>query len=213
MKRTGLLVKLTMLLCAAITIVFALPTSLAYMTARSNTLHNAFRVVYQPAQDVCIPIQIQKTVVNLSGEEVGPGGFEFVLIDTDTGVTTAAATSSEDGRAAMNLTFTAEDADKNFHYRLYEVDTGRENVVYDDAVYEIEIALSLDENHEICAGLSLNGAEVEEIAAEFENQYYVAVIPPDTGDPNHPLLWLAMLMLSAAGLIAMGGKRAVLRRK
>lgn len=211
MKRCGLLFKVAMLLCVAITIVSAPPSSLAYITANSNTVHNSFRVVYLPPQDISVPIRIQKTMVNLSEDDVGPGGFEFHLVNPDTGVTTV-ATSAADGWATMQLTFTANDVGKTYRYRLYELNAGRENVTYDETVYDISIQLLLNEDHEMYAVLTMNGTPVTEIVAQYENQYDVAVVPPDTGDHNHPLLWLVMLILSGTGLIVMGKKRTVFWR-
>lgn len=211
MKRCRLWIKLALLVCAAITVVSASHTSLAYITANSNTLHNSFRVVYLPPQDISVPVRIQKSMVNLSEDEVGPGGFEFHLVNSDTGAATV-ATSSDDGWATMQLTFTAEDVDKTYRYRLYELNAGRENVTYDETVYDISIQLLLNEDHEMYAVLTMNGTPVTEIVAQYENQYYVAVVPPDTGDNNHPLLWLVMLILSGTGLIVMGKKRTVFWR-
>ena len=107
MKRCGTLMKLALLVCAAIAVVTATYTSLAYITARSNKLHNSFRVEYLPPQDICVPVTIQKSVVNLSEAGIGPGGFDFQLINEETGET-AAATSSDDGLAVIELTFGAE---------------------------------------------------------------------------------------------------------
>lgn len=211
MKRYGKWIKLALLLCVSVTLVVAPPSSLAYITATSKNLHNSFRVTYLPPQDISVPIRIQKSMVNLSEKEVGPGGFEFHLDNQDTGVTTAAI-SADDGWAAMQLTFTAADVGKTYHYRLYELNTGYEHVTYDETVYNISIQLLLDENHEMYAVLTMNGTPVTEIIAEYENQYYVDIVPPDTGDHNHLLLWLAMLILSGTGMIVTGKKRTVFWR-
>ena len=211
MKRTGLWIKLALLVCVAVAIVSAPPSSLAYMAASSNTLHNTFRVVYLPPQDIIVPVRIQKSMVNLSDEEIGPGGFDFHLVNADT-QETIVATSADDGSASMNLTFTADDVGKTYHYRLYELNTGRENITYDETVYDISISLVLNERYEMSAVLALNDAPVTEIVAEYENKYYVPVPLPDTGDPARLMLWTAMLILSGAGLIVMKRSKNIFRR-
>lgn len=208
MKRCSLLVKLALLLCVAITIVFAPPSSLAYMAASSNTLHNSFRVVYLPPQDFSVPVQIQKSIINLGKDGIGPGGFEFQLLNVDTGEVTAATTAG-DGRATINLPFTAEDVGKTYHYSLYEMNTGRKHVSYDEKIYNISITPVLNEVHELSAELVMDGTPVTEITAKFANKYYVPIPLPDTGDHSHPLLWLAMLVFSSAGLALNGRKRRI----
>ena len=211
MKRSIPWIKLILLVCVAVTIVSAPPSSLAYMAASSNTLHNAFRVVYLPPQDIAVPVRIQKTMLNLSNEEIGPGGFEFYLINTETGEALSAV-SDDNGSTAIYLIFTADDAGKTYRYRLYELNTGRTNVTYDETVYDIDITLSLNEVHELSAELTVNGSHVTEIVAVYENKYYVPIALPDTGDPARPVLWLAMLILSGTGLIMIKRNRTVFRR-
>ena len=211
MKRCSLWVKLALLVCAAITVVSASHTSLAYITARSNILHNSFRVEYLPPQDISVPVMIQKSMVNLTEEEVGPDGFEFHLVNADTGAT-ATAKSADNGLATMYLSFTADDVGKTYRYRLYELNTGRENVTYDDTVYDISIRLVLNEMHEMTAVLTVNGQPVTEIIVEYENQYYVTTPLPDTGDHAHLMLWTVMLVVSGAGLVLLGKNRTIFRR-
>lgn len=205
MKRTGLWIKLALLLCVAVTVVFAPSSSLAYITANSNTLRNSFRVVYLPPQDISVPLTIHKTMVNLSSREIGPGGFEFQLLNVNT-QETVSAISSGDGLAVIHLPFTAEDVGRIQHYRLYEVNTGLENVTYDDTVYTISLTPVLNEAHELTVEMTMNGVPVSQIVAKFENKYCVPIPLPDTGDHARLALWLAMLVGSGAGLIVMRRK-------
>lgn len=211
MKRCSLWIKLAMLFCAAVAVVSAPPSSLAYITANSNTLRNAFPVVYLPPQDISIPVRIQKSMINLSTKEIGPGGFEFQLLNVDTDEI-AVVTTSDDGLATMYLPFTADDVGRTCRYRLYELNDGRRHVVYDETVYDISITLVLNEMHEMSAELTMDGKPVTEIVAEFTNEYYVPVPLPDTGDHARPMLWLAMLILSGMGLIMLRKERTVFRR-
>ena len=208
MKRLGLLLKLGMLICVIIAVVCAAPSTFAYIASNSNTVENTFRVEYVPAEDIIVPILIQKNMINLSSEDVSPSGFIFQLANMETGGT-AAAESREDGSAAMYLTFTHEDAGKTFHYWLYEMNTGRENVSYDKTVYDIEIAIGLSDSYEIVAECTVDGKMVTEIFATFENTYCVPVTPPETGDDAQPVLWAIMMVLSAAGLVTLNKKRPV----
>ena len=211
MKRYGKWIKLAVLLCAAITIVSAPMASLAYIAANSNTLHNSFRVEYQPAQDISVPIVIHKSMVNLSDADIGPGGFDFYLIDAETGKA-ASVKSSDAGWATINVIFTAEDAGKTYNYRLYELNDGRENVIYDGTVYDISITILMDDANVMSAELRMDGQIVTEIVAEYENRYYVPVPLPDTGDHTPLALWTAMLVFSGTGLVVFGKKRKVSRR-
>ena len=211
MKRCGTWLMLAMLFCVAIAVISAPPTSLAYIAANSNTVQNAFRVEYLPPQDITVPVRVQKTMISLSERDVGPGGFDFRLINVDTDEA-AIITSSADGWAETYLTFTAEDVGKTFRYRLHEMDTGRKNVTYDESVYDISIIIGLDQSHELCAELWMDGAPVEEIVAAFENVYYVPVPLPDTGDEARPILWAAMLVFSGSGLVMLRKKRNDFRR-
>jgi len=211
MKRYSLWIKLAMLFCVTVTVVFAPPSSLAYIAANSNTVHNSFRVEYLPPQDICVPVMIKKSIVNLSDEEIGAGGFDFCLANVDTGEAIVAE-SAADGRAAIYLTFTADDVGKTYRYRLNELNTGCENMIYDDKVYNLSIQITLNEIHELSAELRMDGSLTAEIAAEFVNKYYVPAALPDTGDPAQPMVWLAMLLISGSALAMMMKKRIDFRR-
>jgi len=165
MKRYSLRIILPLLFCAVIVMASATPSSLAYLVARSNTLHNTFRIPYippeelpeeQPPEDIRVPVRVQKSMVNFSEQEIGLGGFEFHLIDAETGEIRV-MTSDEEGRAALDMTFTAADVGKTYHYRLGEVNTGRENVIYDGTIYDISITLVLSEQREIVAEIMIDG--------------------------------------------------------
>lgn len=206
MKRISLIIKLMMLACVCVAVVAAPPSSLAYLASSSNTVQNSFNVVYQPADDLKVPVLIQKTMVNLSGEEVGLDGFVFQLLKLETNEITAAV-SDENGFSEMELTFTEAEAGKKYHYWLYEYNTERENIDYDKTVHEITIELDINENNELCAELSVNGKAAQEIAVSFENRYFIPITPPDTGDEARPIVWAGMLMASVMGMIVLKKKR------
>ncbi|MBE5801325.1 MAG: LPXTG cell wall anchor domain-containing protein [Clostridiales bacterium] len=201
---------LALLLCVVAAVATGLPSTVAYIADRTNTIHNIFRVEYLPPQDISVPVRVHKTVLSMSDEEISPAGFVFHLMNKDTGVITE-MTSLSDGWATVNLPFTAEDVGKNFCYHLYELNDGQKYIIYDDSVYDICITLKLDAHHEIVAEFTLNGESTTEIVAEFENicDYYDI---PNTGDHAWPLLWTALLLLSSMGLVLLYRKECIFRR-
>lgn len=210
MKRLRLWKMLALLLSVTVMVAGALSFTLAYVIAQSNTLHNTFRVEYATPEAIIVPVRVHKTVVCVGqGDAVTPGGFNFLLTNLNTGEITSLTTSAE-GYAAVALTFTADDVGQTYAYRLAEVNDGRENVTYDQTVYDIRIALSTNPYNQMTADLHVNGAPVTKINAEFENLYTHADIP-DTGDNNQPLLWLTLLLLSGTGLL-MSKKMSMFRR-
>lgn len=209
MKNRKWLVALALLLCC-IAAAAVMPTTVAYIADRANTVRNSFRVEYLPPQDVAVPVRVHKTVLCLGEEEIGPEGFAFKLENLDTGAV-ATMTAATDGSCSRMLTFTAADAGKTYHYRLCEINAGREGVAYDETVYSITVSLQLDEQHEMYAVLTVDDVPVEAITAEFVNYYGMKELP-DTGDQDRPMLWLTLLVLSAAGLMLLRRNECNLRR-
>lgn len=210
MKSRRLWLVLAVLLTVVTASAVVLPSTLAYITGRANTVHNTFRVEYLPPQSITVPVRVYKTVYSMGSEDMSPGGFSFRMVNLDTGDVTA-MTSFTDGLATAELTFTADDVGKTYTYRLYELDGGREDMIYDDTLYDVTISLELDEQHEMVAVITMDGEPVQEIVAHFAN-YYNANDIPITGDQNQPTLWLAVLLLSCAALTLLCGKNAVGRR-
>lgn len=199
------------LLLFGVAAAFAVPSTLAYIADSSNTVNNSFRVEYLPPQDVTVPVRVHKTVLFMGEEGISPAGFSFRLVNLETGATTH-LTSFTDGWAEAELTFTADDAGKTRYYQLYEYNNGREHVIYDETVYQISIELRLNEQHEMNAVVTMDGESVDEIIAEFVNMYDVVDIP-DTGDHDRPLMWLALLLLSGAGMLVLRRKERMTTRR
>ena len=198
MNKRIFMTMLALLLCV-VALASVLPSTMAFIAGRSNTVHNTFRVEYLPPKDVTVPVSIHKTVRCTGTETIGPEGFTFILENLDTGKALP-ITSLADGQGTAVLTFTADDVGKTYHYRLYEQNDQRANVVYDPRVYSIAIELQLNQQHEMSSLLSVDGKAVAELAVSFVNSYNVTVAP-FTGDAAHPLLWLALLVLSCIGLV------------
>lgn len=212
MKRCSRWVKLLLMVCAVAVLASATHTStLAFMTDTSNTLRNSFRVEYQPAKDITVPVIINKTIRNTGSRSMDPGGFEFRLVNMET-MESCTATTSKEGWAVLNLHFSASDAGKTYHYRLYEVNGGRKYVTYDKTMYDLSITLTLSAAHELSALLEMNGESVPRLLATFENQYCVPAPLPNTGDEAPLLLWALLMLFSGAGLVILRKNKGFFRR-
>ena len=153
--------------------------------------------------DITVDVNISKTVVNTGTAKIGPEGFEFLLQMLEDDSEGDTVESDEYGSAKFSLTFTKDDIGQTYSYVLTEIDGGIENVTYSQAEYEITVAITYDEETDaLVAMLTMNGTEVTELVAEFEN-IYDADIPdiPHTGDNSDMLLWVALMFVSAGALL------------
>lgn len=209
-RRTWVL--LALLITAVTAVTLAMPGTLAYIIAGSNTVRNTFSSVYMPPEEVSVPVRVHKTVLGFGDDVISPGGFSFRLVNTETGEVQSMTTFT-DGYATLMLPFTAEDVGKTYTYELYEIEGGRLNVTYDTTVYEIAITLSVDEENRMVGEMTIDGEPVDAIVAEFEN-LYTPVDIPDTGDNSQPLACLMMLLVSCVGLavLVLNKNGSVIRR-
>ena len=160
----------------------------------------AFVNVYTPDPDaLSLEFAVNKTVTNIGTDVIGPEDFLFQLENmTVGGITTAV--SDAGGYAQFTLVYTEDDIDKVYTYKLTEVNDGREYVTYSDMAYNITVAITLNENNELVATITNNGAAVDQVVAEFENIYDHTSDADPTGDPGL-ILWIAMLTISGGGLV------------
>jgi len=163
-----------------------------------------FENVYTPKPaDLELDLTVKKTVKNTGSASIGPEDFRFVLENTATEEKTTLETDS-DGLAVFSLTFTEEDIDKVYTYRLTEINDGKANVTYSAAKYDITITITLSEDNKLVAEIISNDTEVESFVGEFENTYdYTPVKPPiiPTGDSSRIFLWLALMVVSIGAII------------
>ena len=204
------IVKLALIVAAALIIGLAVPATLSYLTSGTNSLYNIFKPDYVELADGVVDVYVQKEVTNLLETPVGKDNFQFLLTRTDNENAIKLVTD-EDGRAHAALTFSNADAGKTYTYRLSEVNDGRENMVYDDTVYTITVSLKINDDVQLIPTVKLNGLQVDKVECAFTNVATTEVLPPDTGDHSHPLLYAALMVLGIAGaslVIVMNKKRS-----
>lgn len=199
-------VKLALLFLLSASIGFAIPTTLAYLTAQSDTLINTFTAPYFPPEPASVEVRVHKTVHNIGTESIGPEGFRFTLQNTQNNETFPLTTDAN-GFASVTLPFSDADLGQTHTYRLYEINDGRENVTYSDQVYTIEITLSVNADNQIVASACVDGQPVQQIVTVFENEYNAGIILPPTGDHTPIALYLALMLISGAGLVVLLTKR------
>lgn len=202
---------LALLTIVVLTAAIALPDSLAFISARSNTMRNTFTANYAPPQAADVEVRVHKIVTNPGKQKIGPEGFQFLLRAADG--ETITLTTGADGYASTTLRFTGADAGKTYTYRLTEVDDDREHVTYSDKVYTIQISLTVDAQNRIVPALRMNDVSVQRLQAEFVNVYNPIEVP-DTGDHDYPLTYAVMMLLSGAALLLLIRRRTgyIIRR-
>ncbi len=172
---------------------------------QENGMHNVsvtFNNTYIPAvpdpEDIAVSVTVNKTVNNTGDSSIGPGGFRFVLEDTATGLNVSKE-SNEAGKAVFALPFTAADIGKTYTYKLSEINEGMAGVTYDTTVYNISVSISLSEDHELVAFVTMNGKTAETLTVDFVNTYYIDPSEPiPTGDNTGIYFWLVMMIASGA---------------
>jgi len=154
----------------------------------------AFHNVFVP-DNISIPVTVLKTVKNTGTKTITPEGFSFLLEDPESGYRLTLKTD-KDGKAIFDLPFTARDIGKTYTYTLSEVNDGVENVTYDTAKYEISVSIAQDANGNLKATVKVNGTEVSNCTAAFENIYEAndPEVPPTT-DQNLTF-WILMTVAS-----------------
>ena len=181
------------------------PSTLAYIMAKSDTLKNTFTAPYFPPNGDGAMIAVHKTVNNIGLKMIGPEGFCFALYNEADGKTIY-MTTDETGYASVILPFADEHVGKTYTYLLSEVNDKREDVTYSEKVYTVTIDVAVNEDYQIVTSLLLDGKPIEQIVAEFENTYG-SVILPVTGDNSQMLQMLFMLLAGCAGIIVLKRKK------
>jgi len=201
---------LALLLCVLATIAVSMPSSLAYIASRSQAVENTFTVGDLPADEVSVPVLVNKKVNSTSGEILSPEGFRFAL-EPKSGGERRILTADERGMASAELVFTRADLGNTYAYRLYEINDGRERVTYSDAEYAVEIDVLMGEDHGVTAAVRVGGRAAQRIEAEFVNVYHGAEAAPAlpvTGDDSRLGLYTMLMLAGAAGWIILRARRS-----
>ena len=169
------------------------PFTLAYVTASTSLYVNSFMPDPLAMKDGTVYIRIEKAVSNLGKATIGPEGFQFELINTQTQQRMTTATNDA-GQACFQLQFTIADAGVH-RYQLREIDDHRPGVTYSPLQYDVEIHVQ-GRGEELEVQSLLNGQQVQTCLARFENIYDSGSIP-ETGDRG--LVWLYVVLLFASG--------------
>lgn len=146
----------------------------------------------------------------MTPESIGLEGFRFTLQNAQN-AEAFTLTTDANGAASVTLPFSDADLGQTHTYRLYEINDGRAHVTYSDQVYTIEITLSVNANNQIVASVRVDGQPVQQVVAVFENEYNAGIILPPTGDDTPIVFYLALMLISGAGLVVLLSKRQVLQ--
>ena len=170
----------------------------------SVVFNNTFVPPVVPDPDpITVLIGIDKIVHNVGDEDHGLAGFEFVLKKTGTSQGVPVV-SNDIGKASFTLAFTKDDIGQTYAYKLTETNQGLVGMFYDSHAYQITVSISLDENNELVAALTMDGEKVDALNATFENTYDPDTpVSPPTGDMIDPIFWLVMMVISGSMFIAL----------
>lgn len=208
MKFRSRFMKTALLLCVVAVVAVAVPFTLSYVFDNTDEVVNTFVPPEGLNNQTALKVDVVKTVINTvpEGEEgIGPDGFTFVLEEIATGKKMQAVSDFQ-GKASFSLPYTGVDAGMHFCYNVYELNDGAENVTYSEIVYEIQVDIAMNDQNEPVAKVKLDGKDTTDLTLKFENLYTITA-PPDTGDAGHVALYAAVMVLCAAGMMLIVGKR------
>lgn len=138
-----------------------------------------FANIFTPSP-VEMKVNVKKHLVNETNEEMGPSGFEFLLSGEDG--TEITATSDKDGNASFTLEFDAQDIGKSFTYKVTEVDTGIEGMVYSDEEFTFKVTVAVDNLGNLKLYLNDNTTPANDFSVGFTNTY--KGVPPKEEPPK-----------------------------
>ena len=192
--------RLSLLLSLLVALTVIVPSTLAYVVERTGTLHNRFEPVGGTAPiHAQVEVEITKKIRSMGDELIGPKGFRFRLVDTDSGEEFV-FTSDQFGKAKGLLSFNAlEDADQTYSFRLFEINDQAEDIVYDKNVFNVSIFVKQDPiTRQLLPQVTVDGKPAKRIEASFTNVYAPSALPPLTGDDFHFVLCILLMAASAA---------------
>ena len=162
---------------------------------------------------ISVAVNVKKLLENKTSQTVGLQGFKFKL--TGDNITEQILETDAEGNASFTLTYTLADKDKTYNYKLTEVNTGIEGMVYDESEVTASVKITLGEDGKLKAEVTQNGKAAEAITASFQNVYEGKPAPaatptpdpepqnpdsPQTGDASTLTLWFGVLFASGGGI-------------
>lgn len=196
--------KLALLFSIAAVVAFAIPLTLSYIFDKSETVVNTFVPPAGLNDQTAVQVDIVKTVTCSGTQTIGPGGFVFILENTETGEQQT-ATSDFQGNASFTIPFAGTDSGKTFTYSVYEQNDGREYVTYSDLKYTVQVDIAMVEDKPVATVL-VDEVETAQPTLKFEN-LYGAPEPPDTGDAGNIVLYGTLMVACAVLLTVVLKKR------
>lgn len=131
-------------------------------------------------EDLLLKLDVINKVKNIGDYTLSPEGFEYVLVNTETGEEIKLKTDAN-GKLTYDLNYTENDIGKTFNYIIKVVNDGKENVTYTDKEYQVTVKVDLDENNKLFHTIYVDGVETTNTQFEFENIYDKSdpVLPPE----------------------------------
>lgn len=209
-RRTWFMLAL-LFVCATIA-GFVIPSTLAYIAAHSDSLVNTFDAPYFTPDFTSVEVKVHKIMHNIGEKRLSAEGFQFRLEGADN-AEVFTLTADKSGFASVTLPFSDADLGREHIYRLYEVNDGRKDVIYDSNVYELKVTLDVNPSNQIVAQTYIDNTPVAKVEVLFENTYNAGSVLPPTGDHTPILLYAAMMLLSGAYLVRMHSKRVSLQKR
>ena len=166
-------------------------------------------------EDISVAVSVKKKLENKTDETVGLQSFKFKL--TGDNIAEQVLETDTEGNASFTLKYTLADKDKTYNYKLTEINTAIEGMLYDEQEVTASVKITLGDDGKLKAEATQNGKAVEAITASFQNVYEGKPAPtptpepepeakpeypdsPQTGDASTLTLWLGVLLASGGGI-------------
>ncbi len=170
-------------------------------------------------EKIAVTVNVKKLLENKTDEAMGLDGFKFKL--TGDNIDEQVLETDADGNANFILEYTLADKDKTYNYKLTEINTAIDGMVYDESEVTASVKITLGEDGILGAEIMQNGEAADAITASFKNVYEGKPEPtptptpkpdpepdpepeypdsPQTGDATNLHLWFALLFVSGGGI-------------
>lgn len=160
--------------------------------------------------DTEVVFTVKKTV---TGHSTDPKGFTFGLYEGDSQTPMRTVTSDEDGVVSFDALIVSAARVREEPYVFFVKEIIPEGAIsgvkdgwtYDNTVYRVELTVSEDGKGNLVTSYTVDGEEVDEETYRFEfiNSFKKPSVTPETGDNSRLALWMVMMVLSAAALVAL----------